>query len=578
MSENEFSFKNYFVPLTNAKAITWIVIIGIIVYANMLINGFVWDDIGQIVTNGDIHSLSNIWSFFFSTHDIHGNLIKIQAIYYRPLMAAVFTIAYVLFGPNPFFFHLFSLILHIGISLLIFFLFKRFFRQKIAFFLAVIFLIHPLNSEAVDYISAYNDLMYAFFGMLTVLLLYKKVISYRRLIAISICLFLSLLSKEQGFLFVPTLLVFTYLYQKKYLVRITISSIIVVVLYVILRTTFYVGVPSDQILGFSPYLHMSLLEHLINIPKLFFYYIFNFFYPSQLAIAQHWSVQKLTLSDFFIPLVILISFVGLNLTFLIRTFGNKEKFSSVLFFSIWFWVGIGLYLQFIPLDMTVADRWFYFPMIGLLGLIGVSLQDLCINKNYKSTVINIVIICVVIFSIRTIVRNTNWFNEKTLYTHDITIAKQSFDLENQLGNVYFQEHNNKEAIIHYRRSIDLWNCSDALNNLGYLDQSTGNIQAAEQNYLQSVQCSGGYKDYGNLILLLVKLHKLDLAEKYTKEAIVKYPNGAGLYFILGVIDDKKGNKQEALKNLGIGYQLSHDPQIAQAYIEVQNNKPVDLPL
>jgi len=69
MSDSEFSFKNYFVPLTNAKAITWIVMIGIIVYANMLFNGFVWDDIGQIVTNGDIHSLSNIWSFF-SVHMI----------------------------------------------------------------------------------------------------------------------------------------------------------------------------------------------------------------------------------------------------------------------------------------------------------------------------------------------------------------------------------------------------------------------------------------------------------------------------------------------------------------------------
>ena len=90
--EQEFSFKNYFVPFTTGKAIWFIILIGVIVFANMLVNGFVWDDTGQIVENNAAHSLSTIPSYFFGTQDPSGNLIKIDAMFYRPLMADFLTI------------------------------------------------------------------------------------------------------------------------------------------------------------------------------------------------------------------------------------------------------------------------------------------------------------------------------------------------------------------------------------------------------------------------------------------------------------------------------------------------------
>lgn len=178
--------------------------------------------------------------------------------------------------------------------------------------------------------------------------------------------------------------------------------------------------------------------------------------------------------------------------------------------------------------------------------------------------------------VRTMVRNTNWFNEYILYSHDLGIEKQSFDLENQLGNVFFKEGKMKEAKIHYQKSITLWQCSEALGNLGYLNQAKGNLKTAEEYYIKAVKCNGKYKSYGNLVILLYKINKLDLAEHYTREAIQNYPNGAGFYFVLGLIEYKKGDKQSALKNLDIGYQLSHDPQIMDAYIQIKNNKQVEL--
>ncbi len=62
--EKEFTFKDYFVPLTTTKAIHFIIIIGIVVYANALFNGFIADDNGQILDNQLVHSIGNFFTFF----------------------------------------------------------------------------------------------------------------------------------------------------------------------------------------------------------------------------------------------------------------------------------------------------------------------------------------------------------------------------------------------------------------------------------------------------------------------------------------------------------------------------------
>src|SRR3989304_819067 len=42
----------------------------------------------------------------------------------------------------------------------------------------------------------------------------------------------------------------------------------------------------------------------------------------------------------------------------------------LLFFLVWLWLGLGLHLHILALETTLTDRWFYFPQIGLLGIIG----------------------------------------------------------------------------------------------------------------------------------------------------------------------------------------------------------------
>ena len=101
-TEEEFSFKKIFVPLTTLKAIHWIIIIGIVVYFNSLFNGFIGDDYGQLVNNTAVHSLSNIIQFFsnstFSTGTSIGTANNLSGIYYRPFLSLVYSLLFTFFG------------------------------------------------------------------------------------------------------------------------------------------------------------------------------------------------------------------------------------------------------------------------------------------------------------------------------------------------------------------------------------------------------------------------------------------------------------------------------------------------
>jgi protein O-mannosyl-transferase len=564
--EEEFSFRNYFVPFTTAKAITWIALIGFVVYFNVLFNGFVWDDNTFIIVNPDIHAF-NLFHLFAQNKFNGGS-------YYRPFSAVYFSLLWNFFGNMAFFYHLTQILLHILSACLVFYFLKRYLSIAISFFLVVIFLIHPIQVESVAYIGATQSELLFITGMSALLISIRDSVSQKSLFAMSFFLLLSLLTKETGILFFILILLYQFFYDRNRIKSFLPYILVPVVIYIPIRFLYakiYVSKITTGPLG-----SLSLLQRIIEIPAIVFYYIKTFFYPAFLAIDQDWTSTSLTLTQFYLPLAIdsLFFFVTGAIGFYCYK-KNRKYFKLYLFFLIWFLMGLGLHLQIFPLDMTVADRWFYLPIVGLLGIFGVALQNLQVKKKYKSVLIILALVCIVLLVIRTVIRNTNWVNEQTLYTHDM---KNNFELQSLIGTMYLQKHDLKDAKHYFITSISLYQCSGALNNLGVLYQSEGNLQAAQTQYLQAVKCDGKYKNYGNLVIVLYERHKYDLAETYAKEAIRKFPGEAGMYFVLGVIEDKKGDKRDAIRDLNTGYQLSHDPQIAKAINQFEHNKPVTLPL
>src|SRR3989338_2536278 len=134
----DVSLKNFFVPLTTTKAITFIAIIGFLIYTNSLFGAFLSDDNAQIVENVLAHSLSNL-SYFFMGGTFHSGGNLLIGLFYRPLLITYFSLLWSIFGPHPFFFHLFQVTFHIVNALLLFRIFRHWFVLEVAFFLSLLF-------------------------------------------------------------------------------------------------------------------------------------------------------------------------------------------------------------------------------------------------------------------------------------------------------------------------------------------------------------------------------------------------------------------------------------------------------
>ena len=135
-------------------------------YLNILVNGFVDDDHGQVMENPYIRSFqylkeiftTNVWSF---TGVTAGN-------YYRPMMTLGYLVCYKLFGLRAYGFHLVSLLLHVLVVCLVFVLAERLTGDRVwAFVAGALFALHPIHTESVAWIAAVTDLELTFFYLLT---------------------------------------------------------------------------------------------------------------------------------------------------------------------------------------------------------------------------------------------------------------------------------------------------------------------------------------------------------------------------------------------------------------------------
>ena len=533
-----------------------IIVLGIALYSLSLFNGFVWDD-----------------EMMFNTQ-----LTAAQA-YFRPAMTVVNGTIVTLFGAQPFFFHLFSVVFHIATAVLLFYLFKRFFKESIAFFLSLIFLVHPASVEAVCFASALQEILFTFTGVLSLYLFVReKSISLIIIFGAIILSIMALLMKETGIVFFVLIFCYLLLFHRKNtnVIRLYIAFAIIA-LFTYGMARFSSGNNYVQGQGLFPIMRVPLHIRLINIPLIIVYYIGTFLFPFNLGIAQHWVIQTMDFWHFWVPLGIDLFFIltGVYLSFRRNKVTEKSSEQSerdsrfarflpsksearndnhqlnltFLFFFLWFLIGLLPHLQLIPLNMTVAERWLYFPMIGILGMIG-SLLDPRLpsfaqgyglakrgddntasfpRRRESRLLYTLLIIIICIFSVRSYIRVLDWRNGLSLYSSNIT-QTSSFDLQNNMGVELFRIGKYEQAKQYFEVSTRLapyWWVN--WNNLGAAYEQEKNFSKAQECYEKAIHNGQYVLAYENLARILM-LHGKDKqkAKAFLKKALEIFPDDTNL--------------------------------------------------
>ncbi len=191
-----------------------ILLLGTIAHVWILNGSFkTMDDEMSIVNNPDIKSFAFLGKIFTSC--FFG-----ADTYYRPLVHLSYMLEYRFAGLNPLFYHLTNLIIHLGNSVVLFFIFLGIFKKRVmSFCAAALFAVHPIHWEAVSNVAGRSILLCAF-GYFLALFFYIKPAADKKTELLNrgcslLAFALSLLSKEAAATFLFSLLSFELLILKR---------------------------------------------------------------------------------------------------------------------------------------------------------------------------------------------------------------------------------------------------------------------------------------------------------------------------------------------------------------------------
>lgn len=553
-ADSQFNFKNIFSSFTNKSAIQKIIILGFIVFFTSLFNPFMFDDTAQIVQNPYVNTF-NIPIFFYSSAavpNIHG--LTFLHVQYKPLLYTIYTAIFAIFGLNTFPYHLLQLAIHIGNTILLFLIFSYFIKRPISLLISLLFLVHPINSESVIYIADLQDTLFLFFGLLALKIVLKASsvkLSYSQLFFITFFLLLSLLSKTTGILFLCILPLYCALFSHKNLKYISMLVVTVLILYI---TLLFISSHNPIFTTFPSLMQrIPLSERILSIPRIGAYYIIKFFLPFNFSIGQEWIVQNITPINFYLPLLLNIIIFASIIYYNIYLYKKGKKESKLfLFFALWFFIGMSINFQIIPLDLTVADRWFYFPIIGFLGMIGILISDLCQRIRFSHKLVILSSCSIITFlAVGTVIRVAQWQTPEQLYSHDLQYAEISPLLNNLLGTALAQNGKLNEAIPYLENAIKLDPFGGGLPELAEVYEQKKNFPQAISLYQKNINLknglpkAGSYEGIARIELLYYRNPKK--AKEISEIGVKKYPLDTLLRAYLAMSQYLTGQNNEALK-------------------------------
>ena len=144
-----------------------ILLLCLVCYANSFEGSFHYDDFHSLVENPGVRSLRNIPGFFADPGFFSGDEGKRM---YRPLLLMTYAFNYAIGGYGVWGYHLFNLGLHFLCSLLTWRLGRRLIGEKEGVLAGLVFAVHPLAAEPVNYISSRSESLAAVFFLGTFLL------------------------------------------------------------------------------------------------------------------------------------------------------------------------------------------------------------------------------------------------------------------------------------------------------------------------------------------------------------------------------------------------------------------------
>lgn len=532
------------------------------IFLPALSNGFVnWDDPRNFLENYKYRGLGpEQLRWMFTTFHLGP---------YQPLSWVTLGLDYLIWGMDPFGYHLGNVLLHSVNSALFYLLCRRLLAAAIyplsagkevvvsagvsAFFFAA----HPLRVESVAWITERRDVLSGLFYLLTLLWYVRArdvkveiTAFWRRHVLPSAAFLLSLLAKGMS-VTLPLVLVLLDIYPLKRLPMnpgrwfsreyrvIWLEKIPFAVLAAVFGLLGYIGQAVDG--AVIPLRQYDFSAHAAEALFGAGFYIWKTVIPVRLS-PLYRVPGEVGLANHFV----LLSGAGLIAVTIIAALWRRRFPGGI---TIWVYY-LSTLSPILLLIRTLADRYTYIPGMGfalLAGALVLKCQNAA-NRKLRAAGLSLALLAMAVLAALTLKQETIWRDSGTLWRHALAMDPGLPLAHYNLGQWLREQGKPEEAARHYAAAVKLKpDYAEAHLNLGIVLAAQGRMDEAATEYREAIRYKpGSVEAINNLGTILTLQGKYSEAAKQYIEVLRIAPDSAETHNNLGVVLFSQGRVDEAI--------------------------------
>ena len=550
------------------KGMALICLCGIIIFFGTVHSPFLYDDAHAIEDNPYIKNLSKFQQ-----------VVGFQNIFNRSILLFTFSINHAIGQLDVFGYHLFNIMLHLCVGVILYFLTMELITieeneftssfQKLPLTVSLIHIFNPVNVESITYISSRSSVLVTLFYLSSFYLFLRFIKSkekqtnkWRNIHYVLIALFLFFLGlgTKEIIVTLPIIVVLYFWLQsstknfQKFLPELA-AILIPLIIYLLYR---YAKLGNLLFLKNDPYSFMfdRWLYILTQIKVIISYYLLKLIFPINLNFEPDIKL----VSGFFDLEWILSLIIGISIA--ITIFNQKSTLLKFAF--IWAFITILPTSSIIPLKQIATEHRTYLPGVGIsMGLGILFLRATSITR----IIYPLLILVLTVYGFLAMNRGLDYRSEVIIWEDTVKKSPYKSMAHNNLGTAYLTKNRITEARNSFKISSALSPSStEPYINLGHIHARNEEWDKAKSKYDLALKLGANRSQvFFNSGLMRLKLKKPDEAIPFFLKAIEIKKHRPIYHHQLGNAFRVLKNYDSALKAYRKALEL--EPK----YVDAQNN-------
>jgi Tfp pilus assembly protein PilF len=586
-----------------------IIILGVLGYSNTFNVPFQFDDEANIVKNPIIKNL--VYYVTPAKAKVYEGFAEYPLLINRYIGSLTLALNYKINGLDVTGYHVVNILIHLINSLLVYWFVHLIFialasgaggdnplylrhAPAIALFSALLFVTHPIQTQAVTYIIQRFTSLATMFYLFSIIMYvearlalndyYKKhgkKISKRAFgyYLLSLCAaVLAMKTKEISFTLPAMIVLFEFIFFKGetksrvlYLAPFVLTMVIIpATLIFIVNLSGGVG-PATSLSGSN----VTRLDYLFTQFRVIITYIRLMFFPVDQNLDYDYPMYHSIFDPGVLQSFLALIIICLTVIYFFWRHRKTQPLARVIFFgTAWFFATLSIESSIIPIIDVIYEHRMYLPSFGIFLVIGVVLMvfvERCRRKWVGGAVVLSVLMLALVLTAMTYSRNNVWADKIVFWQDVVSKSPEKARGYTQLGSAHEEKGNLDEAIKYYKKASYL----EPYNSEIYLFQGIslsklGRTNEAMQEFREALRINSYNPEaHFNLGMALAKLGRTNEAIQEFREAALRInPHNAEARARLGISLYTLGRRDGAIQEFREALRIDPDSAEARQYLKI----------